>query len=182
MPYFFVRVNGETAHNNPASIDCYVPNEPPNFPTTYFNYYQYCLDNNIIRIGWPDVGDILAGAKYGVLANCYDLAALNSSLQEYLRSFSRITLENVILMPNKDNPGELYIGEVIEPYCYYHNIPKDPYECSHRLGVNWDIDKDSNPIVYSANTLGINIHGGWWMWGFYEIQDIRIINNIDHAR
>ena len=55
-------------------MDCYVANEPPNFPERYFNYYQYCLDNNIIRIGWPDVGDLSKkGYKVNALSNCYDL-------------------------------------------------------------------------------------------------------------
>ncbi len=90
MPYFFVRVNGDTAHNNSSSPNCYVPNEPPIFPATFFNYCQYCLDKNIVRIGWPDVGDMLIVAKSGALSNCYDLASLKPYIQDYLTAFSRI--------------------------------------------------------------------------------------------
>ena len=147
MPYYFVRVNGDTAHNNPNHTDCYVHGEPPNYPGTYYNYYNYCLDNNIVRIGWPDVGDILAGNKTNALAKCYDWNSIKPREQGYLTSFSRIPLTSIILMPNKDKPGELYLGEVKRAYRYYYNIPRDPYECSHRVGVNWDRDKNNNPIT-----------------------------------
>jgi len=180
MAYYFIRVNGDTAHNNPSRANCYVPNEPPVYPATFFNYYQYCLDNNVVRIGWPDVGDMRIGGNPGALSKCYTL--LKPYEQSYLTRFAQIQPKSVILMPNKANPGELYIGEVTKTYRYYHNIPNDPYECSHRLGVNWDRNEHGGPIVYSANTLGINIHGGWWRWAFYEIQDSVIINNIDNAR
>ena len=182
MPYYFIRANGNTGHNNPNDPKCYVRGELPNFPNTYFNYYQFCLDNNIIRIGWPDVGDILAGNKTKALANCYDWNSIRDYVQGYLSSFSQIPLKSIILMPNKENPGELYIGEVIKTYWYYHNIPHDAYECSHRVGVCWDRDGNGNSIRYWANQLGICIIGGFWRWAFYELKDVAIINNIDNER
>ena len=182
MPYFFVRVNGDTAHNDPSEPKCYVKGEPPHFPATYFNYYQYCLDNNIVRIGWPDVGDIIAGNKTKALKNCYDMNNIPTHIKDYLSSFSKIPLKSNILMPNKDHPGELYLGEVIKTYLYYHNVPQHPYECSHRVGVKWDHDINGNPIIYRASQLGINIIGGWWRRAFYEIRDITLMSNIDNAR
>ena len=51
--YYFIRVNGESDHNNPNRRSWYVEGEPPKFPKTYFNYLDYCIENNVIRIGWP---------------------------------------------------------------------------------------------------------------------------------
>ena len=99
MPYYFVRVNGETAHNDPNSQNCYVKNEPPFYPANYFNYYQYCLDNNIVRIGWPDVGDLLIGNKANALANCYQWNTLEDRKRDYLTSFSQLPITSIILMP-----------------------------------------------------------------------------------
>ncbi len=182
MHYYFIRVNGNTAHNDPNDRNCYVEGEPPTFPTTYFNYYQYCLDNKIIRIGWPDVGDLSVGNKANALTNCYNINDVNSRVQNYLISFREIPVGSIVLMPNKDNPGELYIGKVKKRYWYHYNIPIDPYECSHRVGVNWDRDKNNIPIIHHADQLGIRIIGGWWRLAFYEIQDTDVINSINNIR
>ncbi len=182
MPYYFVRVNGDTAHNNPNDVTCYVQGEPPSFPATYFNYYRYCLNNNIVRIGWPDVGDILAGNKVGALAKCYDLYNIDNYIRNYLISFSQIPIKSIILMPNKDNSGELYCGEVIKTYWYHHNIPTDPYECSHRVGVEWDRDANNNPIMYHANQFNMSTRGNPFAKAFCEIQKKDIIEAIHRVR
>lgn len=109
MSYYFVRVNGNTGHNNPSELDAYVKNEPPKFPKNYFNYYEYCLNNNFIRIGWPDVGDIVKGNRIGALANLYSLESVKSHIKKYLLDFSTISLQSIILMPDKDVPGDLIL-------------------------------------------------------------------------
>jgi hypothetical protein len=189
MPYYFVRVNGNTSHNNPNDVACYVQGEPPRFPVTYFNYYRYCLNNKIVRIGWPDVGDILAGNKVGALATCYDLYNIDNDpiktrriIKEYLVPFSQIPLKSIILMPNKDNPGELYCGEVIKTYWYHHNIPADPYECSHRVGVEWDRDGNKNPIIYHASQFNMSTRGTPFAKAFCEIKKEDIIKAIHRVR
>jgi hypothetical protein len=182
MKYYFVRANGDTGHNNPNAPEAYVPGEKPVFPETSFNYYSYCLRNNFVRIGWPGAGDIKAGNRHGALDSLYASKPLNSMHMGYLTEFACIDLGSIILMPNKDKPGDLYIGEVNSPYYYHHDIPKAPYECAHRLGVKWDTDKNGKPIVYNAKKLGISIDGGLWRKAFGRIDGSDVIKLIDNQR
>ncbi len=190
MRYFFIRVNGDTEHNNRKNCKAYVPDEPPEYPKTYYNYYEYCLKDGFIRIGWPDVGDLTSGEKKGALAESYSLESVKPLPKKYLLSFSDIPLKSIVLMPNKDIPGNLYIGEVSNPYRYYHDVPRAPYECAHRLGVNWDRDNHGGPRLYDATDLNIVITVKWrWWWrrAFHEITDdkitdVRIIDSINKAR
>ena len=181
MPYYFVRVNGNTLHNDP-NTNCYIVGEPPNYPNKKFNYYRYCLEKSIIRIGWPDVGDLLIGNRANALSNCYDLNSIQTRHRNYLFAFSQIPQGSVILMPNIEIPGELYLGEVTKTYWYHYNIPIDPYECSHRISVNWDCKKDRDPVKYNSKQFGINHHIGWWRFAFYKIQNGNIIKAIDRVR
>jgi hypothetical protein len=182
MLYYFIRVAGTTSHNNPKRQDAYVHNEPPKYPKTYFNYYEYCLKNNFIRIGWPDVGDLTKEGRLGALANLYSIESVKPHIKKYLINFSRIPLKSVVLMPNKDIPGNLYVGEVSESYKYYHDVPRAPYECAHQLGIRWDKDINGNPRLYHASDLNICIVGGWWLRAFYEIREFQITDAIDKAR
>lgn len=182
MSYYFIRVAGKTGHNNPNEPEAYVHNEPPKYPKTYYNYYEYCLKNDFIRIGWPDVGDLTKGGRSGALANFYSLESVKPHIKKYLLDFSHIPLKSVVLMPNKDIPGNLYIGEVVGPYQYYHDIPRAPYECAHRLGVMWDKESNGKPKIYHASDLNIGIVGGWWLRAFHEISDAKITDAIDEAR
>jgi hypothetical protein len=182
MPYYFIRVGGETGHNNPNELISYVKNEPPTYPKKRFNYYDYCLKNSIIRIGWPDVGDLAKGGRAGALANLYSLQSVKPHINKYLLDFYHMPLKSIVLMPNKDIPGNLYVGEVSGAYEYYHDVPRDPYECAHRRKVAWDKDSHGNPKVYRAADLNIGILGGWWLRAFHEIADSKITDAIDKAR
>lgn len=182
MSYYFVRVAGKTGHNNPNEPDLYIPDEPPKYPKTVFNYYDYCLRNNFVRIGWPNVGDLIKGNGSGSLSNGYTLDSIKPHIRKYLLDFSHIPLKSVILMPNKDVPGNIYMGEVYKQYEYYHDTPKAPYECAHRLGVSWDRDSNDNPVIYHASDLGIGIIGGWWLRAFHILTDSIITDKIDAAR
>ena len=182
MSYYFIRVNIDTIHNNPNMPEAYVVNEPPKFPETKYNYAKFCLKNNIIRIGWPDVGDIIKGNKVGALANAYSLDTLKTSIQKALIKFSKIQLGDIILMPDKDISGNLYMGVVYKTYEYYHNIPSDPYDCAHRLGVIWDLQSDGEPFIYSAKSMDISTLGGWWRSPFAEIKNSETIHRIDNCR
>lgn len=74
--HYFLRVNGDTLHNNPNRSNYYVPGELPHYPATYFNYLGFCFERNIARIGWPDTGDLNALSKTGALAQGYSLDSL----------------------------------------------------------------------------------------------------------
>ncbi len=179
---FFIRVNGNTAHNDPTQVGCFVPHEPPQPPATYFNYVTHCLAGSFVRIGWPDVGDLNTRNKQGALANCYDWGSIDQHVRDYLDGFFNIPIGSTVLMPSKSNPGELYIGTTKSKYYFYHNISIEPYECSHRIDVNWDADDAGNYIVYQAHQLGINIRGGWWRCAFHILNNAVIINNVIAAR
>ena len=69
-----------------------------------------------MRIGWPDTGDLKKTSETGALANGYTLSILASSYQKYLISFANISEGSIILMPDVENPGDLYLGEVDRPY------------------------------------------------------------------
>jgi len=167
---YFVRVNGDTAYNDSNHPKCYVSDEPPIFPQTFFNYYNLCLDQSFVRIGWPDTGDLTQPSKAGALAQCYDLMSVPTYIREYLLEFKNITVCSIILMPDKAVPGDLFIGEVQGPYHYFHNVPVAPYECAHRVSVSWDRNSQGMPIRYKANSFGINIHGGFWRYAFARLD------------
>ena len=90
--------------------------EPPTFPNTYFNYLDYCIENNVVRIGWPDVGDLVSEGKKGALASGYDLASLPKHRQASLAAFREISPGDVVITTDKDSTGDVYIGTVTEPY------------------------------------------------------------------
>jgi hypothetical protein len=167
--YYFIRPNGDTAHNDPAKPDAFVAGEQPTFPATYFNQADYCLENSIARIGWPDTGDLRrVPQKLGALARAYDFRSVPEHVQKYLTRFRDIVPGSVVLMPDPDSgtAGTLYIGTVTSPYDY---MPALPYECAHRVGVRWDRDA-RGWAAYLAADLGIGIQGGWWLWAFHHLD------------
>jgi hypothetical protein len=179
MKHFFIRVNGQTVHNNPIEKDCYVPGELTHFLRNgYSNYLSYCFENDIVRFGWPDVGDISKGKRIGAKANCYDLDSIKSYIRKYLLQFSDIQSGSILIVPDRDKSGDIYICEVVRTYWYETN---GPYECAHRVGVKWDRDYQSQPILYTSEQLGIS-KGGWWLRAFQEIKEPEIITKIASIR
>jgi len=171
--HYFVRVNGNSGHNDPGKPESYVPGEPPIFPARRFNYVDYCLRENIVRIGWPDTGDLGASPKTGALVRAYDLGSLRPHVKGYLAEFREIAPGSVVLMPNPDVRGEVYIGTVTRPYWYFHDVPDHPYECSHRVGVRWDCETTGSARKYQAESLGLGIRGGFWARGFQVLERVR---------
>ena len=165
---YFVRVNGDTLHNNSHKPNSYVPHEPPHWPKTRFNYLDFCLKRGVVRIGWPDTGDLTKPGT-GALAAAYRLGKLELYVQNYLRTFRAIPVGSLIMTPDSETPGAFHMGEVTKPYYYFHNVPEDPYECAHRLGVQWDNDGDGKFRVYQASDLGINTRGGFWRRAFADL-------------
>lgn len=175
---YLIRVNGQTSHNNPNCTDCFVPGEPPTYPKTAFNYFRKCLDENFVRLGWPGVGDLDTKDGRGALPNCYDWKSLRQHIRDYLDGFFHIPVGSTVLMPNKAQPGELAIGTTISRY-YFHNVANEPYECAHRVAVNWDIDAQSSHVTYQADQLGIDIHTrALWGRAFRHIGDEHLINKV----
>ena len=181
--YYFIRVNGASVHTDPANKNCFVEKEPEEFRRVgYSNYLNYCLTHNFVRIGWPDVGDIKTGDRKGAKSNCYNWNTKNiitDEVSEYLKEFSAIKVASIVLVPNRDKPGDVYIGVVAKPYWYEID---GPYECSHRIGVNWDCSSRGEPVAYSKEELGIYSYGGFWRRAFAIIQNPKVISAIRIGR
>ena len=179
--YYFVRVNGESIHCDPRMPQCYVPSEPK---PAFYSYVGYCLRQGVIRIGWPDTGDLRAAPKAGALGQCYDLSTIRPHERRYLEQFAGIGRGSVILMPDRKRPGVLYVGDVTGSYEYFHKPPEHPYECAHRIGVKWD-RRDGHAAEYHATDFGINIRGGFWTRAFHRLdatQKADVLREIDAAR
>jgi hypothetical protein len=168
--YYFVRVNGRTKHNNPEAADYYVPGEPPQYPACSFNYLGFCFQHQIVRIGWPDTGDLSANGA-NRLARGYDLTTVKPHERTYLEEFRRIQPGSVVLVPDSEHSGDLYIGTVNREYRYHHDVPAEPYECAHRVGVEWDRDRCGSPRLYRTEDLGIS-KGGFWRRAFQALDAI----------
>jgi hypothetical protein len=122
--------------------------------------------------------------KVGALADYYDFSSCDQRVQKYLLAFRDIEVGSVILLPDKDRPGVLYIGDVVSRYEYNYSPPEHPYECAHRVGVRWD-RRSGTPVEYAAADLGISIRGGFWTRAFHRIDGRRrpeLIERIDSAR
>jgi|SRR5437868_13306758 len=166
--YYFVRANGRTVHNNPRKSDCYRPGEPPAYPEVAYNYVDYCLRLDLVRMGWPAVGDLRYVDDFPESLPCY--GALNPRVREHLKGFRAMPVGTGVLMPDKRHPGALYAGNVNLPYGYFHEPPDHPFECAHRVGVRWDLDPESHvPVEYHAEEFGISARGGWWLWAFHHL-------------
>ena len=175
MKYFFIRVNGQSLHSNPVKSECFVEEELSSVKRSgYSNYLDYCLENNILRMGWPDVGDLRSRDRAGAKSNCYTLESLPSQIRQYLIGFSSIQPGCMVAVPDKDKPGDMYLCEVTKPYWFES---EGPYECSHRLGVKWVRTAGGKPMVFTTSQMGI-IMGGWWVRAFREIVDPAIIEKI----
>lgn len=168
---YFVRLNGETLHNDPNNSRLYVPGEPPRFPDRAFNCLNYCFQHNIVRIGWPDTGDLRKPNREGALASGYTSQECKPHHREYLKSFVNIKEKSAILVPDKSRPGDIYIAQVTAPYHYFHDIPLAPYEYSHRVGVRWVRDQGGAPVRFAASELNIPIRGGFWLRAFHVLNE-----------
>lgn len=179
MKVYFVRVNGLTLHDNPKIQDCFVAVEPKSFKRNgYSNYLSYSLENDIVRIGWPDVGDLTKRSKEGAKSNCYSFSTIKDYIREYLLAFRDIQPGSILIVPNREKSGDLYVSEVVKGYWY---DTSGPYECAHRVGVRWDRNNKNQPIIYTSDQMGIS-KGGWWLRAFHEIKDQKVISRIAHAR
>jgi hypothetical protein len=185
MDTWFIRANGETAHNNPNDVG-YVPNEPPIYPIRKFNYYQKCLDEGFIRYGWPNTGDLRVENPIRLVSESYEYKDLGQRYKTYLQKFSSIKAGDLILMPayEKHHRGEVYLGIALtvdrkrlskqpetqqNAYYYYHDISKgDWYDCAHRVNVFWVRIKDGEFSIFYIKACDSPI----WRVAFAQVKDI----------
>ena len=182
--YYFVRVNGRTAHNDPSKPDCYMEGEPPVYPATAYDYVEYCLRYDVVRLGWPGAGDLRRGVDVPETTTCY--GALSDHVRGHLREFREIVVGAGVLMPDPHRPGVLFAGDVTLPYSYFFELPNHPFECAHRVGVRWDLDPaTARPREYRAEELGVTTRGGWWLWAMHRLTRERhgeLLGKINAAR
>jgi hypothetical protein len=113
MRIWFIRCNGETAHNEPGTLR-YVPGEPPTFPRREFNYRDECLCKGFARVGWPGSGDLRdpnwrtnAFRVYGDLMKPHHV--------RFLEQFLSIRAGDLVLLPTYAKRYEVHLGIVIPP-------------------------------------------------------------------
>lgn len=163
MAVYFVRTNGNTAHNEPETPG-FVAGEPPVFETdgNHFNYRTKCLREGFVRIGWPNTGD-LRNPGTGALAR--EEFSYESGFENYHRDFLGIRTGDHILIPAGEEKGWVHLGSVVlrdpqdrrrilttQPclfaYYYFHDIPRGEwYECAHRIDVLWARETDGSPLA-----------------------------------
>jgi len=183
MNIWFVRSNGETAHNNPHDLG-YVPNEPPVYPLKEFNYTQKCLEEGFARYGWPNTGDRREKNPERLAPLSYSYNDLDTRYKTYLNKFSSIKAGDLVLIPaNAQNRGDVHLGialttdrRIIPPYIeprpnayyYHHDIAKgDWYECAHRVNVLWAQSEDGEFSIFHINATEDVI----WLLAFAQVKD-----------
>lgn len=183
MNIWFVRSNGETAHNNPYDSG-YVLNEPPEFPLKEFNYYQKCLNDGFARYGWPNTGDCRDENPKRLAPLSYSFNDLETRYKTYLTKFCSIKAGDLILIPaDGQNRGDVHIGialtidrrkvpPYIEPrpnaYYYFHDIPNgDWYECAHRVNVLWARTEDGEFSIFHIDATEKVV----WILAFSQVKD-----------
>ena len=180
---WFVRSNGEAAHNNPND-DAYVPGEPPIYPLRQFNYTQKCLNDGFARYGWPNTGDRTVENPIRLAPLSYSYENLETRYKTYLNKFCSIKAGDLILIPAEGyNRGDVHLGIVltvdgkkippyVEPrpnaYYYYHDIAKgDWYECAHRVKVLWAKTMSEEYSVFHINAT----EGFIWIVALSQVKD-----------
>ena len=109
MDIRFIRSNGDTAHNDPKTPD-FVPGEPPQGPTTAFDYRHKCLAEGFARIGWPNTGDLRAAGAGRLASQGYSFATLGEETQRYLTEFVAICTGDLVLLPARDADQDVHLG------------------------------------------------------------------------
>jgi hypothetical protein len=173
METWFVRSNGETGHNNPAS-KLYVRGEPPTFPERHFNYKQECIEGEFARIGWPAAGDLRRSDWRVRARNAYAPGPSELHLS-YLQQFSKIRVGDLVLIPADREKFNVRLGlvqpnpctdaapNVEYPYYYHYDIASgDWYENAHRV-----------PVLWLQHLVSVPALGGLWRKAFGRVAQGR---------
>lgn len=167
MDIWFVRSNGETAHNQPGTT-LYVQGEPPNYPERRYNYRETCLEGGFARIGWPAAGDLRQLGWRTRAREAYG-PGLSSQHMGYLECFAGIRVGDVVLIPADEGKYMVHVGRVEAnasqplgragwgPYFYQFDISNgDWFEVAHRVPVAWYRDRQGRYLSIEVPRLGGN--------------------------
>lgn len=176
MSAWFIRCNGETAHNQPGTAR-FVPGEPPRFPDREFNYVNECLNEGFARVGWPAAGD-LRELQWRARATGVYGAMMKPHHVRYLERFVLIVVGDLVLLPTSARKrNEVHLGVVFQPrrprlrgtgtaYYYYFDVQaRDWYDNAHRVDVEWAKRADGRPRSFDVPEIG-----GTWIRGFGEVK------------
>jgi len=174
MNIWFIRCNGETAHNQPGT-KWFVPGEPPNYPNREFNYRDTCLREGFARHGTPGAGDLRrlgwrerARSVYGDGLKPYHV--------RYLEEFLSIRPGDLVLLPTYVQQYEVHLGVVIPQrnaagragtaYYYHYDVAAgDWFENAHRVDVEWAKGPNGKGMVFDVPELG-----GTWRRAIGRVQ------------
>ncbi|MEN8218590.1 MAG: AAA family ATPase [Pseudomonadota bacterium] len=104
------------------------------------NRIPHFLENNIIAIGWPGIGDLTACDKHSIQQRILDKygEVKTASVNTIVQFKDEISIGDLVLVvPKKEDGSELAIGKVISAYLF--NPEYDDYNIgySHQRQVNW---------------------------------------------
>ena len=108
MSTWFVRSNGDTAHNEPGT-NLFMPGEPPAFPARRFNYREECIAKAFVRVGWPAAGDLREGTWRSRAATGYG-STMKRHHVRFLELFVQILPGYLVLLPAGDANGTRFIS------------------------------------------------------------------------
>ncbi len=175
MSAWFIRSNGETAHNEPGTSR-YVPGERPQFPDRQFNYHDECVRDGFARVGWPAAGDLRhpawrsrANVAYGSMMKAHHV--------RFLEQFAGILPGDLVVLPGYQRRHEVHLGIAVPPrrsefsrggggaYYYHFDISAcEWFENAHRVDVKWAVGADGTVRWFDVPEIG-----GSWLHGFANI-------------
>ncbi|MCC6740105.1 MAG: hypothetical protein IT452_13745 [Planctomycetia bacterium] len=182
---WFTRSNGETAHNEPGTPN-YVQGEPPTFPERSFDYRKKCLEEGFARVGWPNAGDLRRPGEGRLAPEGYTIDTMRRThAKRYLQAFAEIQVGDVVVIPAGAARYRVHVGVVVRrsgegrksialspggaAYYFHHDVAHgEPYECAHRVDVQWAHDPASGWSVFTFQQLG-----GLWPKAFGSVLAAR---------
>lgn len=179
MNIWFIRCNGETAHNQPGTSR-FVPGEPPRWPSREFNYHDKCLEDGFARYGLPAAGDLREPRWRTRVRSAYG-SLFQPHQGRYLEQFAAINSGDLILLPAYTRRYDVHLGIVVPPrqparagrwrtaYYYHYDIQnREWFDCAHRVDVDWARLPDGRPMVHDIPEIG-----GTWLRAFGEVKAAR---------
>jgi hypothetical protein len=177
MHVWFIRCNGETAHNEPGTAR-YVHGEPPEFPEREFNYRDECLCKGFARVGWPAAGDLRRADWRSRALDAYG-SMMKDHHAQFLDQFVRIEVGDLVLLPTYQKRCQVYLGVVVSSrrkqeslrsgglaYDYHFDISAgDWFENAHRVDVRW-----AKRLAGLFQVFDVPEVGGTWIRGFGEVK------------
>lgn len=102
---------------------------------------QEFLDENMIAIGWPGIGDLSAARTREDIRQTLDPnddwpspRSLGQAIGNIFRFVIEIRRDNYVVVPDG---GDVYFGQVTTDYRYVAEMDDDEHGCPHQRNVNW---------------------------------------------